>query len=451
MRFAELEHANVAVWGCGREGRSVLAAWRRRFRGKPLTVYCKPDEAALARHAGIANVIDAPPDVAALSAHDVVVKSPGISAYRPEILAARERGTRFTSGTALWFGENPDARVVAVTGTKGKSTTTAMIAHLARALGVRSALAGNIGMPLLDLDGQHAALWAVELSSFQTGDAGPLELGVVVSLAEEHLDWHGTRERYIADKLKLADVAHTLLVDAQSPLLMARTGGHPRRRLFGDAHGWHVAAGAICRGGETRIAVDELPLHGAHNARNACAALAAIELLGLDARSAAPALRRFAPLPHRLTPLGERGGVEWIDDSISTTPDAALAALQSLPGRDVTLILGGHDRGLDWRGFAQALRQQPAGTVVVQGAAGARIATALREAAVACPVERAEDLAGAVAIARAATRPGGVVLLSPGAPSLDQFRDYAERGRAFARLAGFDDDTIGGITGLGIA
>ncbi|HKV65706.1 MAG TPA: UDP-N-acetylmuramoyl-L-alanine--D-glutamate ligase [Rhodanobacteraceae bacterium] len=453
MRFAELEHADVAVWGYGREGRSVLAALRRRFPGKSLTLYCGRDEADAARSHGDANlrVIGAAPDADALSAHDIVIKSPGISAYKPEILAARERGVRFTSGTSLWFGENPDARVIAVTGTKGKSTTTALVAYLARALRVRTALAGNIGLPLLDLDGQHADLWAVELSSFQAGEAGPLELGVVVSLAEEHLDWHGTRERYVADKLKLADVSRTLLVDAQTPLLVECTAAHPRRRTFCDASGWHAADGWIMRGNERVFDVASLPLHGAHNAHNACAALAAIELLGYDTRVAAASLASFKPLPHRLTSLGVRDGVEWIDDSISTTPDAVLAALESLHGRAVTLILGGHDRGLDWNGFARSLQVHSPIAIIAQGAAGPRIARTLRDTALACPVEEAADLASAVAQAKKTTPQGGVVLLSPGAPSFDQFKNYAERGRVFAQLAGFDGDAIGEIAGLGIA
>ncbi|MGH8147245.1 MAG: Mur ligase family protein, partial [Rhodanobacteraceae bacterium] len=323
MRFDELANRDVAVWGCGREGRSVLAALRKCFPDKPLTVYCNAAEAAALRDelepspsrggqggdsvgSSALDICIEPPDVDALASHDIVIKSPGVSAYKPEIIAAQERGTIFTSGTALWFGENPGARVVAVTGTKGKSTTTALIAHCARALGIRTALAGNIGLPLLDLNGQHADLWAVELSSFQTGEAGPVELGVVVSLGEEHLDWHGTRERYVIDKLKLADVSRTLLVDAQTPLLMERTANHRNRKLFDDANGWHVADAAICRGGGVIIVLDGLPLHGLHNARNACAALAAIELLGFDARQAAESLHSFKPLPHRLTSLGVR-------------------------------------------------------------------------------------------------------------------------------------------------
>jgi UDP-N-acetylmuramoylalanine--D-glutamate ligase len=453
MRFAELEHADVAVWGYGREGRSVLAALRRRYPAKLLTLYCKPDEAAVAHQRGDANlrIFDAAPDAAALSGHDVVIKSPGISTYRPEVLAVRGRGVHFTSGTALWFGENPDARVVGITGTKGKSTTTALLAHLARALHMRTALAGNIGLPLLELDGQRADLWAVELSSFQTGEAGPLELGVVVSLGEEHLDWHGTVDNYIRDKLKLAGVSRTLLVDAETPLLMQRTAAHPRRRTFGDALGWHAVDGWIARGDERVFEASRLPLHGSHNVHNGCAALAALELLGLDARAAAPALATFKPLPHRLTSLGVRGGIEWIDDSISTTPDAALAALESLHGRTVTLILGGHDRGLDWARFAHTLHARAPHAVITQGAAGPRIARTLLAAAPACAVEQAGALAAAVAGAKKITPHDGVILLSPGAPSFDAFRNYAERGRTFARLAGFDGDAIGEITGLGIA
>ena len=452
MRFEDLANADVAIWGYGREGRSVLAALRRRFPERSLTLYCTPDEADIARRHGDdrLRVIDVTPDAGALSSHDVLIKSPGISAYRPEIAAAQARGTRFTSGTALWFGEKPDARVVAVTGTKGKSTTTALIAHCARALGVRTALAGNIGLPLLELDGRQAELWAIELSSFQTGEAGPVDLGVIVSLGEEHLDWHGTRERYVGDKLKLADVSRTLLVDAGSPLLMERTAAHVQRRTFDGARDWHTANGFICNGDHKVLALARLPLHGMHNARNACAALAAVDLLGLDARAAAQALPTFRPLPHRLTSLGTLHAIEWIDDSISTTPDAGLAALESLRGRAVTMILGGHDRGLDWTGFAQTLRVRPAHAVIVQGAAGARIAATLRDAGISSAIDQTGDLAAAVARAQALTQPGGVVLLSPGAPSFDQFRDYAERGRAFARLAGFDG-AIGEITGLGIA
>lgn len=451
MRIADLAGRRVAVWGFGREGRAAIHALRRHAGGQPLTLFCSAAEAGAARAFDAAlEIVVGEPDAATLGRFDVVVKSPGISAYKPALLAAQAQGTQFTSGTALWFGEYPDARVIAVTGTKGKSTTSALIVHLARALGVRTALAGNIGLPLLELLDQRADLWVIELSSFQTGEAGPLELGVVTSLYEEHLDWHGSRERYVADKLRLADVSRRLLANALQPVLLERTQDHPQRLLFGQPEGWHVSDDFICRGTQAVFPIEQLAAPGLHNALNACAALAALEAIGMDALAAAPALAHFRPLPHRLQPLGAHDGWHWVNDSISTTPLATLAALESLHGRAVTVLVGGHDRGLDWTPFVDAMRSTPPNAIVCMGSNGARIEAALRSAEIACPIMRVADLAGAVAEAKTHTPHGGVILLSPGAPSFDQFKDYAERGRRFAALAGFDAAAITGIEGLGI-
>jgi UDP-N-acetylmuramoylalanine--D-glutamate ligase len=451
MRFDELRDRRVAIWGFGREGQAVIKALRARLPEQALTLFCSAAEVEAARAFDAAlDIVAGEPDAATLGRFDVVVKSPGISAYKAALLAAQAQGTRFTSGTALWFGEHPDARVIAVTGTKGKSTTSALLAHLARALGVRTALAGNIGLPLLELLGRHADLWVIELSSFQTGEAGPLELGVVTSLYEEHLDWHGSRERYVADKLKLAGVSRTLLVNGLQPGLLERTTAHPHRLVFGTQEGWHVRDGMVCRGGQAVFDSAALAAPGLHNALNACAALAALEAIGMDALAAAPALATFRPLPHRLQPLGEHEGWYWVNDSISTTPLATLAALESLHGRAVTVLVGGHDRGLDWTPFVEAMRTAPAHAIVCMGANGGRIEAALRTAAVACPVLLVSDLASAVEAAKARTPEHGVILLSPGAPSFDQFKDYAERGRRFSVLAGFAATGVAGIDGLGI-
>ncbi len=452
MRIADLAGRRVAIWGYGREGHAVINAVRTRLPGQALTLLCRADEAAAAHASDAAlEVVVGEADAALLGRFDVVIKSPGISAYQPALLAAQAQGTQCTSGTALWFGENPGARVVGVTGTKGKSTTSALISHLARALGVRTALAGNIGLPLLSLLEQQADLWVIELSSFQTGEAGPLELGIVTSLYEEHLDWHGSRERYVADKLKLADVSRQLLVNAGQPILLEKTARHPRRITFGAGAAWHLADGYICHGHQKIFPLAQLRAPGVHNALNACAALAALELVGLDALAAAPALAKFQPLPHRLQTLGEHAGWHWVNDSISTTPLATLAALESLHGKAVTVLVGGHDRGLDWTPFVNAMCESPASAIVCMGANGGRIAAQLHAAGVTCPIECVSDLAHAVASAKRCTPPGGAILLSPGAPSFDQFRNYTERGRRFAELGDFDADAITGIDGLGVA
>ncbi|MFZ0869423.1 MAG: Mur ligase family protein, partial [Rhodanobacter sp.] len=289
----------VAIWGFGREGRAAITALRQRLPQQPLTLFCTEAETAAAHAFDAAlEVRSEEPDAPALAAFDVVIKSPGISAYKPALMAAAKQGTRFTSGTALWFGEQglgtgTQAQVIAVTGTKGKSTTSALIAHLARALGVRTALAGNIGMPLLELLDQSAELWVIELSSFQTSEAGSLELGVITSLYEEHLDWHGSRERYVSDKLKLAQVAQQLLVNALQPALLEHTEDHPHRLPFGKPEGWHVADGFIRRGTREVFPIEQLAAPGLHNALNACAALAALAAVGMDALAAAPALASF--------------------------------------------------------------------------------------------------------------------------------------------------------------
>jgi UDP-N-acetylmuramoylalanine--D-glutamate ligase len=454
MRFAELAGKRVAVWGFGREGHAALAALQLRLPGRPVTLFCNEAEAPYghAAHPAV-RVVTQAPNAGMLSNYDVVIKSPGIGAYRAEILDAQHNGTHFTSGTALWFAENPAARVVAVTGTKGKSTVSALVAHLLRALGRRVALAGNIGLPLLELLDPPASpdWWVVELSSFQTREAGPLAVALVNNIYEEHLDWHGTRERYVEDKLALAAVARTLVLNARLDEVVARTAAHADRRTFGDARGWHVDGGTILRGGEHVFDLAASPLPGAHNALNACAALAMVEAMGEDARAAAPAIATFRPLPHRLQALGTQGGIDYVDDSIATTPQATLEALASLRGRAVSVLVGGHDRGLDWHAFADAVRHEPPHAIVTMGANGARIAALLRETGGAYLLSSAATLADAFALARAATPAGGVVLLSPGAPSFDQFKDYAERGCAFARLAGFDPAAIGRIEGLGIA
>jgi UDP-N-acetylmuramoylalanine--D-glutamate ligase len=232
---------------------------------------------------------------------------------------------------------------------------------------------------------------------------------------------------------------------------MTRLGAHPHRRTFGDAKGWHVAGDGIARGAQRVFDLASSPLPGPHNALNLCAALAAIEAAGEEAMAAAASIAGFRPLPHRLQTLGERDGLTFVDDSIATTPQATLEALASFKDRAVTVLVGGHERGLDWRPFAQAMRAMPPLAIITMGANGPRIHDVLAQAGVSCRLESAVTLADAMAIARASSPQGGVILLSPGAPSFDQFRDYAERGCFFATQAGFDAATIGDIAGLGIA
>ena len=459
MRISQLDGRRVALWGWGREGRAAWKAIRTRLPQLPLTLFCLPDEAADARAAGdgLLSVEDSV-DATRLAAFDVVVKSPGISPYRPEAMEAASRGTRFIGGTTLWFAERPDARTICVTGTKGKSTTSALLAHLLRAGGHRTALTGNIGQPLLELLDGEAAYWVIELSSYQTRDVARSgvrpAIAVVTNIFPEHLDWHGSEARYVEDKLSLLTDAkpRIAVLNASDTRLAALELPDSDVRRFGDPDGWHLRGDVLWRGDEEAFDTRGLPVPGRHNRGNLCAVLTAIDALGLDAAALAPHAATFMPLPHRLQPLGERDGVLYVNDSISTTPHASLAALEVYRGRRIAILVGGHDRGLDWAAFADAMRARPPVAIVAMGQNGPRIHAQLAGIGGAgFALRAAVDLADAVAQARDALAGDGVLLLSPGAPSFGAYRDYAERGRHFAALGGFDPDVITAIPGIGIA
>lgn len=468
MRISQLEGKRVALWGWGREGRAAFHALRERLPGLPLTLFCPQAEAAAA-HAESAGALQVESAVTgeALARFDVVVKSPGISPYTPEALQAQAQGTQFIGGTSLWFSEHAraDGRLpdtVCVTGTKGKSTTTSLLAHLLRAAGHRTGLAGNIGLPLLEvLDPQPAPeYWAVELSSYQTGEvarsgARP-DVAVVLNIFPEHLDWHGSEQRYIDDKLALVTAGHprVAVLNAADAHLRALQLPHSQVVWFNQPAGWHMVGEVVHRGAQPVFDTSDTPLPGRHNRGNLCAVLAALEALGLDAVALAPAVRSFRPLPNRLQLLGERDGVRWVNDSISTTPHASLAALDCFAGQRIALLVGGHDRGVDWHDFAAHMRDNAPLEIVTMGANGPRIHALLQPLADAgrFGLHAAGDLPHAVEQARAALGgQGGVVLLSPGAPSFGAYRDYVARGRHFAELAGFDPDSISAIPGLGVA
>lgn len=450
MRILDLSDQRVAIWGMGREGRAALAALRRRLPKLAITLFCAANEAEDFVDDDQVRIVTDVPSAADLSNFDVVIKSPGISNYRVELIEAQRNGTRFTSGTALWFAERPDARVIAVTGTKGKSTTSALIAHLLRALGHRVALAGNIGLPLLDLLDRDAAFWIVELSSYQTRSAGVVELAVITNVDEEHLDWHGNRERYVDDKLALAGNAQALLIGTDRSPLHELAASHANGHIVGGSNGWQVTQSAVTCGGREVLQRRSITLPGDHNAQNICIALSALDLLGENAERAATSLESFRALPHRLTNLGESDGLRWIDDSISTTPQSTVQALATLRGESMIVLVGGHERGLDWTPLAEDVVRSPPKAIVTMGANGARIASVLRDAGLACLLLEAQSLVDAVVAARCLAAAGDTIVLSPGAPSFDQFKDYAERGRVFANLAGCDADADT-ISGLGIA
>lgn len=451
MRFSELEGARVGVWGAGREIVSFAAQMHRRLPAARIVAaaFDEPPDAAVLEtlKAPGARVLTAQQAIEGLAGCKVVVRSPGVPTRKPELLALREAGVHVTTATALWLAERDGQGVIGVTGTKGKSTTAALIAHLARAQGRSVDLAGNIGAPALDLlDGEPAEVTVIELSSYQIADldVGP-EIALVTNLYKEHTAWHGSEEAYRADKLRLLGLpgVSKVVLNGRDKRLALLAGGDESMAVgrdralvvYGVPDGWDVQEdGGIAFAGKRAARADELLLPGAHNALNICGALTALGVIGISVADPADALRDFSGLPHRLETVAERGGVLWVNDSISTTPESALAALASFQGRDVVLIAGGQDRGQDYGKLADVLAASGAGVIGVPST-GSRLIAATREAGV--PPARAieaNDLEAAIAIADSLTSSGSIVLLSPAAPSYDHYRDFEQRGERFAAL-----------------
>jgi len=442
VRFSELEGARIGVWGAGREISSLARRLASRLPSARIAVAvfdAPPSAGELSALGSYSPTVVAPSEApAALAGCEVLVRSPGVSVHRPEMRAIRASGIPVTTATALWLAEAGGEGVIGITGTKGKSTTASLAVHLARAAGVDARLAGNIGVPALDLLGEPAELTVLELSSYQIADLtqGP-QVALVTNLFREHMDWHGSERAYRADKLRLLGLpgVRSIVVNGRDPqLLAAAEEAAADVTLYGVPEGWDAGEQGLCLRGETIAATLELPLRGEHNALNVCAALAALEVVGV--RPVLPgALAGFSPLPHRLQTVGEHDGLTWVDDSISTTPESSMAALASFPGRRIVLIAGGQDRGQDFSGLAGALAAVGASVIGIPSTGPSLVAAAKAAGVPAEMAVEASDLADAVARARAGAPAGSVVLLSPAAPSYDNYANFEERGERFRELA----------------
>jgi UDP-N-acetylmuramoylalanine--D-glutamate ligase len=335
----------------------------------------------------------------------VMVKSPGIPGERPLVVEARRRGIPVWSELELgWSLLPPHTRLVAVTGTNGKTTTAELLGAIFRAAGRDVAVAGNVGTPLSTVSD---AEWVVcEVSSFQLEDVHRFacDVAVLLNLEPDHLDRHGTFEAYRAAKLRIFERARAAVVPAGSGL-----------------EGTQFAAG------------DPLPaeplIRGAHNRENAAAATAAARAAGLGDEPIAEALRTFPGVPHRLEPVAEVDGVRYVNDSKATNVAAALRALAAYAEEPVHLILGGSLKGEDFGPLAAAIAPNVRSIHLV-GEASDQLAAALGDR----PAYRDGTLPAAVAHAAELAQPGSVVLLSPACASYDQYDNFERRGEDFKRL-----------------
>lgn len=447
MKLTELGGRRVVVWGTGREAAAAVKAIAPA--GPAELVAVQDQQTFLATSAGWAEAAGSIPLYTGAEAHaailraEVLVRSPGVAQTHPWLIEARSHGVRITGGTALWMADNA-SRAIGVTGSKGKSTTATLIHHLLAAVGRPNVLGGNIGTAALALP--ESELYVLELSMYQCADLDDSpRTAVLTSLYPEHLDWSGGEREYYRDKLNL--VAHApeqVVFNARDPRLVTelRTFGPglPLRPVGGD-DSFHVAAGPddqpwVQLGEQPLFPRAVLPLVGRHNESNLCVALGALQAAGVDCLARRDALieglTSFAPLQHRLTPIEDPSGITFVDDSISTIPESAIHAIEAYAHRPLTVILGGQDRGVDYAPLREFLLTAGIeATVIAIPDSGPRILQAL-EGVRTLQRLSAEDLEAAVELARRHTPAGGVVLLSPAAPSYGRFDNFEHRSRVFA-------------------
>jgi UDP-N-acetylmuramoylalanine--D-glutamate ligase len=422
ISWSDLRGTRVGVWGLGVEGGANLRKLTE-LGVDPVLVDDRPAGPGPGGHPLLAT---GQGGFDALASCEVVVKTPGVSRYRPEVAELEDRGIPVTGGLGLWLAEADRSRVACITGTKGKSSTAAIAGHLLRQWGYRCVVGGNIGQP--PWAAGDAQYWVIETSSYQATDlACSPPVVAVTSLHPDHLDWHGDVATYYADKLSACTQPGADLTIANGDADQLRE----RAALLGPRVKWVHAADDPAA---TWMA--PLGLLGGHNRRNALIARACLRALGVPEAADPGALREaaagFTPLASRLQVIGAVGGVTFVDDSLSTNVLPTLAAMDSFPGRRVALIAGGHDRGIDYGPLAAGLAARAAPTLVLAVPdSGPRIQAAIEAAGV--PAVACTDLDTAVERGFGWAVPDGVVLLSPAAPSFGRFRDYADRGEAFAR------------------
>ncbi|MBP9144899.1 MAG: UDP-N-acetylmuramoyl-L-alanine--D-glutamate ligase [Thermoanaerobaculia bacterium] len=441
----------VFVLGLGLSGTAAARLLRRRGIG----VVASDRRAAedldvedLARDPGVElRLCDASSELPA--GLDAVVASPGVGLDHPLLLRAAERRLPVVAEVELAWTFLAGT-VVGITGSNGKSTTTAMTGALLAGAGFAVEVCGNIGRPLAAVvDGPADRVFVVELSSFQleTIEHFRPRAAALLNISPDHLDRHGDLAGYLAAKQRIflnQDGGDVAVLNADEPEVAASPTAARRRFFSTTASAAAGVAGAGCLlvgdrilecggegDGELLFERRDLRLPGLHNVENAMAAALLARAVGAPAAALAPALRDFRGLPHRVEQIAESRGVVFVDDSKGTNVAATARSLEGFADASVHVILGGRNKGADFR-FLRDIVARKARCAYLIGESSGDLARALA-GAVAC--ERAETLAAAVAMAAASARAGETVLLSPACASFDQFRDYVDRGRQFAALA----------------
>ncbi|MBI3331699.1 UDP-N-acetylmuramoyl-L-alanine--D-glutamate ligase [Candidatus Peregrinibacteria bacterium] len=428
MHIRDLQGKRVCILGFGKEGRATLAAIEKYAPKAKITIADKSpdiDVQKMDAQLGEKWLTD-------LDRFDVVIKSPGI----PPSELRTTHYKLLTNSTQIFLDSVKKAKsmVIGVTGSKGKSTTASLIYAILKAAGTDVHLVGNIGVPALGYlekakkgttrDEPDRTIFVMEMSSYQLKDlkTSP-DIAVITSFFPEHLDYHGSEEAYKEAKKHIAcfqKKGDVVFYNQFAPVTqqIAKTSKGKKIKFS-----WQ----------EAPLRIEETKLLGHHNLSNIAAAFAVAKFLKIPKPVAQEAIRNFDGLPHRLQMLGNHGGIEWVDDAISTTPESAIAALEALGDRVSTIILGGQDRGNDFSELGRKIAASKIAHVILFPGSGPRIREAIDAAGASVKFWLAASMDEAVTFARTHTPKETICLLSTASPSYNMFKNFEEKGMHFRR------------------
>lgn len=442
MLISELQNKNLLIWGLGKEGLALTEFIKANVKYQNLYLYNDSEisQSALKIYHG--------KDIEELlNKVDVIIRSPGVSIYKDEIIQAKARGVKVTSSSDIFLSEmlknHPQTTVIGVTGSKGKSTTSSLLYHALQFLGKDVALGGNIGRPLIELLQEEHDYVVCELSSYQCSDLSVSpKIVLFTNLFPEHIDWHRSHENYYCDKVHLVahqQVEDVCFVNDKCEKLKKYCAAYSLPyQYYNKKEGFAEIDNVLCENGKPLLYIEESKLQGYHNLDNMAGVLSVIKYLGLDTNKAVESFKTFNGLPHRLQKVGEKNGILFINDSISTAPETAMAALKSF---DVPLgiFLGGYDRAQDYHELAEFINQDDKVKVVITlFQTGRRVAQTLKEVLKRKDIVVLEETDFEQAVKKMyeeLQKVGGkMALFSPAAPSYDSFKSFEARGDEFIRL-----------------
>ena len=445
MIINDLKNKKIAVWGLGAEGKQIIAYLQKHALSDKI-ILLNDTEVEKTQGCAAYELFIGENIAKAFDNIDVIIRSPGVSIYKPEMAQAKQMGIQITSVTDLCLNEflhRPNCKVIGVSGSKGKSSSVSILAYILRQMGYKVALGGNIGKPMIELLDDEYDFVVEEFSSYQASDltASP-QIAMFTNLYYVHTDWHNGHENYCLDKLHLIanqKDGDVYFANARNEQLLHYTEKYAKnRRWYDEKSGFHAEGKELYYQDEKLLNIDELKIFGNHNLDNLSGVFSILEYLGIDIHQAAELAKSFEGLSHRLQKVAVKNGVMFINDSISTAPEAAIGAVKSF-AQNMVLISGGQDNMQDYRPYAEVLNDNPQVKMVITlYQTGPKIAHAVREYTKREDFELKEtdSLEKAVAYAYDKLQKigGGIVLFSPTSPSFGFYKNFMERGNHFIKI-----------------